>query len=43
MTLRDSSKGTFVALTVTIIATGPEQLDALHKDLMATGLVQMVI
>lgn len=43
ITLRDSSKGTFVALTVTIVATGPEQLDALHKDLMATGLVQMVI
>jgi putative lipoic acid-binding regulatory protein len=41
--LRESRKGRFLALTVTITATGPEQLDALHKDLLATGLVQMVI
>lgn len=40
---RASSKGTFISLTVTITATGPEQLKALHEDLMATGLVQMVI
>jgi putative lipoic acid-binding regulatory protein len=40
---KGSSKGTFVSLTITITATGPEQLDALHKDLMATGQVQMVI
>jgi putative lipoic acid-binding regulatory protein len=38
-----SRKGTFTALTVTITATGPEQLDALHQDLLATGRVQMVI
>jgi putative lipoic acid-binding regulatory protein len=43
VTVRDSSKGTFTALTVTIIATGPEQLEALHRDLMQTGHVQMVI
>lgn len=40
---RASGKGTFTALTITITATGPEQLRALHEDLMATGLVQMVI
>ncbi len=43
ITSRDSSKGTFSALTITITATGPEQLKALHEDLMATGMVQMVI
>ena len=41
--IRDSSKGTFNALTVIITATGPEQLDALHKDLKATGIVNMVL
>lgn len=40
---RASRKGRFVALSVTIIATGPEQLEALHRDLLATGLVQMVL
>lgn len=40
---RGSRKGTFVSMTVTITATGPEQLDALHRGLLATGLVQMVI
>ena len=43
MTARDSSKGTFTALTITITATGPEQLEALHQDLLATGHVKMVI
>lgn len=43
LTLQASRKGTFVSLRVTITATGPEQLDALHQDLLATGLVQMVI
>lgn len=43
VTLRDSRRGTFVAMTVVITATGPEQLDALHRDLRATGLVQMVL
>jgi putative lipoic acid-binding regulatory protein len=41
--VKASSKGTFTSLTVTIIATGPDQLQALHEDLMATGVVQMVI
>ncbi len=40
---RASRAGTFNALTVYITATGEPQLEALHSDLMATGLVQMVI
>lgn len=40
---KGSSKGTFTSITITITATGPEQLEALHKDLMATGQVQIVI
>ena len=41
--VRVSSKGTLNSLTITINATGPEQLQALHQDLMATGHVTMVI
>lgn len=41
--IKGSSKGTFTAMTITITATGPEQLKALHEDLMATGMVSMVI
>ena len=41
--VKASSKGTFTSITITITATGKEQLEALHQDLMATGLVQMVI
>lgn len=40
---RPSSKGTFTALTITITATGPDQLEALHQDLLATGHVKMVL
>ena len=43
ITERNSRKGSFVSLTVTITATGRAQLDALHKDLIATGVVQMVL
>ncbi len=43
MTANVSSKGTFTALTITITATGPDQLEALHQDLLATGHVKMVI
>ena len=38
-----SSKGTFSSMTVTITATGTDQLEALHRGLMATGIVKMVI
>ena len=41
--VKDSAKGTFTSLTITITATGEEQLQALHEDLMATGHVRMVI
>lgn len=41
--LRASGKGTFVSITVIIVATGVDQLDIIHKDLLATGRVQMVI
>lgn len=40
---RGSRKGTFTSLTITITATGKEQLQELHQDLMATGHVKMVI
>lgn len=43
ITVRDSRKGNFLSMTVTITATGPEQLEALHQDLRATGIVQMVL
>lgn len=38
-----SGKGTFSSITITITATGVDQLDALHKALLATGIVKMVI
>jgi putative lipoic acid-binding regulatory protein len=41
--VKSSRKGTFTSITVTITATGPEQLASLHRELMDTGLVQMVI
>jgi uncharacterized protein len=41
--VKASSKGTFTSLTITITATGPDQLEALHQDLLSTGRVQMVI
>ena len=43
ITVKASNRGTFTSLTITITATGPEQLDALHQDLLATGIVNMVI
>lgn len=43
VTTRPSGKGTFISVTVTIIATGKPQLDAIHKDLIATGRVKMVL
>ncbi len=38
-----SRKGTFTSITVFITATGKPQLEALHGELMASGLVQMVL
>ncbi len=42
-TLRDSSKGRFVAVVVHITATGEEQLQALHTDLRKDSRVRMVL
>jgi len=41
--IKDSSKGTFVSMTVIIIATGKPQLEALHGDLKNSGVVTMVM
>jgi putative lipoic acid-binding regulatory protein len=43
VTARASGKGTFTAITITITATGPDQLEELHQSLLGTGRVQMVI
>jgi putative lipoic acid-binding regulatory protein len=42
-TERFSANGRFVSLTVTIVATGPTQLQALFEELKATGRVHMVL
>lgn len=41
--IRESSNGRFRAITLYITATGIEQLQVLHRDLMAHHYVQMVI
>ncbi|WP_439107601.1 YbeD family protein [Congregibacter sp.] len=43
ITVRDSRKGNFLSMTIIITATGPEQLESIHQDLRATGIVQMVL
>ncbi|WP_027858871.1 YbeD family protein [Marinobacterium jannaschii] len=43
VTVQDSRNGNFRSVRFRITATGEEQLRALHKDLMASGRVQMVI
>lgn len=43
VSMKASRGGKFVSLTVVIEATGVDQLERLHADLMATGLVSMVI
>lgn len=43
ISVKSSSGGKFTSITITIVATGPDQLSALHQDLMETGLVSMVI
>jgi len=42
-TVRYSGAGRYVALTVTIRATGTDQLRALFEDLKRTGRVSMVL
>ncbi|SDR84367.1 hypothetical protein SAMN05216421_0431 [Halopseudomonas xinjiangensis] len=41
--VRDSKNGRFLSVRVELTATGPEQLQALHVDLKATGRVHMVL
>lgn len=41
--IRDSAKGTFQSLTVTIEATGVDQLQAIFDDLKSNKLVKMVL
>ena len=41
--MKDSRKGTFQSITVTIEAHSEEQLRLIHQDLMDTGLVSMVL
>jgi len=41
--IKDSKKGTFQSITVTIEAQSEAQLRLIHQELMGTGLVSMVI
>ncbi|MEH6822807.1 MAG: DUF493 domain-containing protein [Motiliproteus sp.] len=43
ITTQPSRNGKFVSVRLAITATGPEQLENLHQELMATGKVKMVI
>ncbi|AQZ94908.1 DUF493 family protein [Halopseudomonas phragmitis] len=41
--VRDSKNGRFLSVRLEITATGPDQLQALHAELKATGRVHMVL
>ena len=43
MEMRPSSKGTYLALTVTIRATSREQLDNLYRELSSHPMVKVVL
>ena len=43
MTMRPSSKGNYLALTVTIRATSREQLDNLYRALSSNSMVNVVL
>ncbi len=43
MEMRPSSKGTYLALTVTILAVNRAQLDNLYRDLSSHPMVKMVL
>ena len=43
ITIRDSAKGNYQSITVTITATGPEQLQAIFTDLKTSQHVKMVL
>ncbi|MBS3805001.1 MAG: DUF493 domain-containing protein [Oleiphilaceae bacterium] len=41
--VRDSSKGRYASIQLTIVATGESQLKALFEELKASGRVHMVL
>lgn len=43
VSVRESRNARFFSVTVTITATGEEQLRAIHSDLKASGRVHMVL
>ena len=43
VSLRPSSNGKYVSITVVITATGPDHIEAVFVDLKATGRVVMVL
>lgn len=43
MTMRPSSKGNYLALTVTVRATSREQLDTLYRELSSHAMVKVVL
>ncbi|MBD2858869.1 DUF493 domain-containing protein [Spongiibacter sp. KMU-158] len=43
ITERMSREGRFLAVTITIVATGQPQLENIFTDLKATGIVKMVL
>ncbi|AVV33450.1 DUF493 domain-containing protein [Cobetia sp. cqz5-12] len=43
ITWQDSKNGNYRSIRVVIRATGTDQLDALHRDLKATGRIHMVL
>lgn len=43
MEMRPSSKGTYLSLTVTVVATSREQLDNLYRELSSHPMVKVVL
>ena len=43
VSVRESSNGRYLSVTITIVATGEEQLRTLHTELKASGRVHMVL
>lgn len=43
ITVRDSTKGNYQSLTVTICATGTDQLQAIFTDLKSSPAIKMVL
>ena len=41
--MKESSKGTFQSVTISITATGKPQIEAIYEELMKSGRVKMVL